>query len=188
MPQQYPGQNTEFYIVINGVQTGPLTGLAQVASYNPTPDTPVWYEGLDDWTPAIMASLTRQLFDPASDYYRAQANPQPEPQIQPAPQQATQPAPQPATAHPYAAPAAAPAFAGVHKPKSYLGWSIAVTILFNFIAGIVAIVYSCKVNSRWNRGDAQGAVRASERVQWWIAISIVVGLVTSVAGLFVSPF
>ncbi len=73
------------------------------------------------------------------------------------------------------------------KPKSYLVWAIVVTILFNAIAGIVAIVYSFKVNSRWNRGDSDGSARASEVTQWWIAISIVVGLVTLVTGLFVNP-
>ena len=74
--EKYPGHDTEFYLVLNGVVTGPLTGLEEVYRYNITPDTPVWYDGLDDWNPAVMAPLTRQIFTPGSEFHRAMAQPQ----------------------------------------------------------------------------------------------------------------
>lgn len=53
------------YIHRNGQQQGPYT-LPQLKMMTLTPDTPVWYEGLADWTPASQAALTASLFNAGS--------------------------------------------------------------------------------------------------------------------------
>lgn len=64
------------------------------------------------------------------------------------------------------------------QPKSYLAWAIVMTIVFNFIAGVVAIIYASSVTSRWQCHDIAGAEKASERAQAWIIVSFVVGVLT----------
>lgn len=64
-------------------------------------------------------------------------------------------------------------------PGTYLIWSILVTILFCFIPGIIAIVFSTSVSSRYYAGDYEGAEKASRNAQIWIIVSIVIGCVTN---------
>lgn len=65
------------------------------------------------------------------------------------------------------------------RPKSYLWAAILVTLLCCTPLGIVAIVYSASVNSRYSVGDIQGAERASRTAQNWIVASFVVGVLWS---------
>ena len=39
-----------WYIIFNGQQIGPMT-KENIRAYNPTPDTPVWREGMASWQP-----------------------------------------------------------------------------------------------------------------------------------------
>lgn len=197
-PNRYPGMDTEFYIVLNGVVTGPLTGLVEVSKYNPVPDTPVWYDGLDDWKPAIMAPLTRQLFEPGSPYHRAMSQPvydeEPTPPALEVPEERRPDitpetrADESGTGHtePAAVYVAAPApvEAAPPCPKSYLAWAIVVTIVLNLICGVVAIIYAAKVRGKYNAGNYEGARRCSESAQWWIAGGIALGLIMTVFRIF----
>lgn len=63
------------------------------------------------------------------------------------------------------------------RPANYLVWSIICIVAFNTILGIIALISSLSVNRRYKRGDYDRAVRASERTQWWIICSIVLGLI-----------
>ena len=132
----------QYYIIRNDQQAGPYT-LEELAAMEITPDTVVWTEGMTDWAPAREVSelnslFTRSVQTPPS--YGAPAAPQyhREPQYSRPPQYNT-PAEQPP------------------MPPTYLAWSIAVTILCCLIGGIVAIVYSSQVSSRYIAGDYQGA-------------------------------
>ncbi len=76
-------------------------------------------------------------------------------------------------------------------PKTYLVWSVITTILCCFIPGIVAIINSTKVSSKYFQGDIEGARRASRNAEIWIIISFVLGVITntlyiplSIAGFF----
>ncbi len=76
-------------------------------------------------------------------------------------------------------------------PPTYLVWSVVMTILCCFIPGIVAIINSSQVSSKFYQGDIEGAQRASRRAEIWIIISFVLGVITntlylplSIAGLF----
>lgn len=177
---QYPGSDTEFFIVKNGATSGPFKGLEELERQGVTPDMPVWYEGLPDWTPAMVAPLTRQLFVSDSPFMSARAESTAATPLN-APAN-TEPAP----AHPYDTVAAVTP--DVAKPQTFLVLSIVVTLIFNFIAGIVAIIFSCMVTSKWKNGDYQGAVRSSFRAQWWIAISITAGLIMMVANLLTGSY
>lgn len=64
-------------------------------------------------------------------------------------------------------------------PPTYLVWSVIMTILCCTIPGIVAIIYSAKVSSKFYEGDFDGAHRASERAEIWIIISFVLGVLSN---------
>ena len=76
-------------------------------------------------------------------------------------------------------------------PPTYLVWSVVMTILCCTVPGIVAIIYSASVSSKFYQGDIEGARRASHNAEIWIIVSFVLGVITntlyiplSIAGLF----
>ena len=64
-------------------------------------------------------------------------------------------------------------------PRNYLLWSVLTTILCCFAAGIVALVFSTQVTSRYYRGDYAGAEQASRNAQIWIIASIVLSVISN---------
>ena len=62
-------------------------------------------------------------------------------------------------------------------PDTYLVWSVIITILCCLIPGIVAIVYSASVSSKYYAGDIEGAKRASRNAQIWCIVSILAGII-----------
>lgn len=76
-------------------------------------------------------------------------------------------------------------------PPTYLVWSVIMTILCCTIPGIVAIINSARVSSKFYQGDIEGARRASRNAEIWIIVSFVLGVITNtlyipltLAGLF----
>lgn len=61
-------------------------------------------------------------------------------------------------------------------PSSYLVWAVLMTVLCCLPAGVVAIIYSSRVSSRYYANDYEGARRASEMAQIWIIVSFVIGV------------
>jgi len=215
----YPGRDTEYFIMLGGMQNGPIHGLVELFKYNISPDTPVWYEGLPDWKPAILCPLTRQLFEPRSEFFRVHpealvimqgrmtgADPSDMPDLVPdEPADATAPTPVPekipgvsetpasgfrttgSNAPRITYVAATPDSAPVKRPSTYLAWSIVMTLLCCLPAGIVAIIFSCRVSSKWAAGDVEAAKQASERAQLWIILSFILGLISSFAMMIWSP-
>lgn len=70
-------------------------------------------------------------------------------------------------------------------PSTYLVWAVIATVVCCLPAGIVAIIFSSRVSSCYFSGDIEGARKNSERAQWWIIISIVLGVV---GGALYLPF
>lgn len=62
-------------------------------------------------------------------------------------------------------------------PKTYLLWSVIITLLCCIIPGVIAIIYSASVSSKYYRGDIEGAKRASRNAQIWCIVSIVAGII-----------
>ena len=65
-------------------------------------------------------------------------------------------------------------------PPNYLVWAI-ITVLLCTIPGIVAIVFSTQVNSKWAMGDAAGAYDASKKAKTWALVGTILGAVALVA-------
>lgn len=62
------------------------------------------------------------------------------------------------------------------KPDNHLVWSILSTFLCCLVGGIVAWVYSSKVDSSWNYGRYNEAVEYSNKAKSWNLISLITGI------------
>lgn len=66
---------------------------------------------------------------------------------------------------------------GEPMPDTYLIWSVLITIICCLIPGIVAIIYSSQVSSKYYQGDLEGAKRASRNAQIWCIVAVICGVV-----------
>lgn len=64
-------------------------------------------------------------------------------------------------------------------PSTYLIWSVLVTVFCCFVPGIIAIIFSSMVSSKYYGGDVEGARRASRNAEIWIIVSVVLGVVAA---------
>lgn len=64
-------------------------------------------------------------------------------------------------------------------PPTWMLWSIIMTVCCCFIPGIVAIVFSSQVSTRYAAGDLEGARRASRMAEGWIIASFVLGVLSA---------
>ncbi len=58
-------------------------------------------------------------------------------------------------------------------PPTYLAWAIISTILCCPAFGIVSIIYAASVESKYNRGDYEGAQKASQNAMMWLIVAVV---------------
>jgi hypothetical protein len=64
-------------------------------------------------------------------------------------------------------------------PPNYLVWAILTTVLCCLPLGVVSIVFSTQVNSKWAAGDVQGALDSSRKAKLfaiWSAIATAIGV------------
>lgn len=74
-------------------------------------------------------------------------------------------------------------------PDTYLAWAIVLTLVCCLPAGIVALVKSSTVESRYSHGDYEGAVRASNSARTWCIVAFVLGLICAPVSIFTGlPF
>lgn len=64
-------------------------------------------------------------------------------------------------------------------PPTYLLWSVLALVLCCMIPGIVAVIFSAQVSSRYYRGDIEGSRRASRMAEIWIIVSFVLGVLSA---------
>jgi ABC-type Fe3+ transport system permease subunit len=84
----------------------------------------------------------------------------------------------------YAAPPPPMGGAGASgPPDNKLVWSILVTLFCCLPFGIVAIIKSAEVNSKWSSGDVAGANQAAADAGKWIKWSVIVGILSAVIGI-----
>ncbi len=69
---------------------------------------------------------------------------------------------------------------GGGRPDNKLVWSILVTLFCCLPFGIVAIVKSAEVNSKWNAGDVAGAQQSAADAGKWIKWSVIAGVLVAV--------
>ena len=140
----------QYYIIQNDQPAGPYT-IEELAAMEITPDTMVWAEDIVDWIPAYQVSELNSLF--------ASTTAQTPPPYQEPSGRATE-APRYDTTSLEGWPSVRPPM-----PPTYLGWSILVTIFLSRIIGIIAIVYSIQVSSRYYAGNYEGAAYASRQAR-----------------------
>lgn len=66
------------------------------------------------------------------------------------------------------------------KPPNYLALAIISTILCCLPLGIVSIVFSTQVNSKYAAGDYEGAEKASKNAKLFWILAAVIGLVVGI--------
>lgn len=191
----------QVYVIFNGQQYGPYQ-MDELRRMPVTPQTPVWYEGLPDWTEAGMAPATRLLFEapqpapsqalcddrlPDPPYPDGTCDPLPEP---PYPAENSGPLPEP----PYPMDGAGePTQCGPENcqprrdPGSYMAISILLTIFCCLPFGIVACIKSAGVSDCLAKGDYDGAWRNSRSALTWIWVSLICGVLCYV-GLLIFGF
>ncbi|MCP2263526.1 CD225/dispanin family protein [Promicromonospora thailandica] len=71
-----------------------------------------------------------------------------------------------------------------YPPRTYLLFSVLVTIFFFFPTGIVALVNALRVNGLWKSGQHDKARKASRRARNWGLLTLAIGLVAMLAVVF----
>lgn len=147
-----------FYLDSNNQRQGPVDA-DKLPDYGVKPSTLVWKTGMDDWAEAAK-------IPELADYFikRAESVPPPPPQQ---PQR-----PQPSYQQPY--------FPTEKKPDNLLIWSILSTVLCCLPLGIVAIIYSNKVDNMWNAKNYEGAREAAKNARLFCFLSLGLGILTGI--------
>lgn len=173
----------KYWIIIDSVQMGPLSLEEVAAQSGLNPSTPVWHEGLSDWTTAAAVPEIAALL-PSSYENVSSANTQPNPDPQnPYGNFNRNPYGQNPYGNQYGQPYGAYNPNGFNQngvppmPDNYLIWAILATICCCIPSGIVAIIYAAKVSPAYYRGDYMAAMDASSKAQLWVIISFVAGLI-----------
>ncbi len=174
-----------FYIDTDGQQQGPVSPLSFTA-LGITTNTFVWCNGMADWKRAGELPELQMYLDKSNEvsekpsspigggvpprFNREDEKPNPYAHHEETTQQQTGYAGQP--------------YGGQVCPNTHLAASIICTVVWGLIcfslpgliAGIVAIVKSCNVETRFHDGDYAGAVRQSKSAYNWIIGSIIAGI------------
>ncbi len=160
----------KIWIHLNGLQQGPYD-LSQLSQLPINGQTPVWYEGLTQWTAAAVAPATASLFaasqQPTQTADDAQTSSSQQPPVPP----------QPSSMPPY--PGVQQVFMMTPPPKrpaTYLWLAILLTVLCCSPVALVAIITGCISSSQFNSGNYNAAQTMSEVTQWLLIIAIVVSI------------
>lgn len=184
----------KYWIIIDGVQKGPLTIDEVAAERSLNLSTPVWHEGLTDWTtvgalPELAALLTENYPGQQQQPYSGQ-----QPYGQQSYGQQSYGQQQPYGQQPYGGNRYNQAYQQPYgqqfnqptdpnavppMPDTYLVWAILSTICCCIPFGAIAIIYSSKVSPAYYRGDYDAALDASSKAQLWVIISFVAGLISA---------
>jgi len=65
-------------------------------------------------------------------------------------------------------------------PPTYLVWAILMAVFCCTIPGIIAIIFSAQVSSRYAVGNIEGARRSSRNAEIWIIVSFVLGIISAI--------
>lgn len=197
----------KIWVHLNGQQQGPYE-FDDLKNLPITPQTPVWYDGLMQWTVAGVAPATAVLF---------QQQPQPNQPQQPQP---NQPQPQPNPANPANQPNSAnsanqpqqpnqpnpaqwqqfqqfqqwqqwqagqPQWQSAPKrPATFIVWNALVLIFFCSLFGLIGLICGIISSSRYDAGDYQGAKSMSTAAAWFLVIGIALCFITIPLGILLA--
>ena len=169
----------EYYININGQQLGPFPANKLVAN-GATADTMVWTPGMPSWELAKNVPELVPLFPaPAPPAYQPSPYQQPayqQPQYQQPQSQQYYQQPQQYQQRPqYAAQGRPQGTQQRRMPDTNLVWGIICLILCCMPIGIFSIIKSNEVTTKYNRGDYQGALKASKDAKNWAIYGMIAG-------------
>lgn len=177
----------KFWIYQDGAQKGPFTVL-ELFEMNVSPQTPVWFEGLDKWRPASEIDSLKPLLEGDRGFYENQESEVPadeapvsvlveetveaavvEPEVKAEPEK---------PASKYAPGRRAPRRADLPDepcPPTYLGWSIFLTVCCCSPISLASLAASIFVSTYYNSGRLDKSRRASNIAAWLIMIAIALG-------------
>lgn len=152
-----------FFLDAYGKQQGPVE-TEKLQECGVGPDTLIWTKGMPKWQPAKEVVPSHLLIKEAIEEIDVPPSPSPSPRPQ----------------------GGQSGHSGNTPPDNYLVWSILVTVMCcSFLpGGIVAIVYSSKVNSYWEKGNYAEAQKCADRAKMWCYITAGVGFIGAIANLF----
>lgn len=173
----------KYWIIINNVQIGPKSLEELKEQPGLSLSTPIWHEGLADWTTVAMIPEIACWFNTPIDPYASAQSQQPGYQQQSYQQQGYQQSYQQPYGQQYGAynqpygqqPGQQPGQPPM--PRNYLIWAIIVTICCCIVTGIVAIIYASKVSPAYYSGNYMAAQDASNKAEMWVIVSFVLGLI-----------
>ena len=164
------------WIHVNGVQQGPYT-LEQLEAMRLPAATPVLFEGLAQWVPECQAPALASLYGGAPAAHPGHVAPgEEEVAVETVETVSAGSREQQAAYSAYGAQQQAAADAP-RRPATFLVWSIVLTLCCCTPFSIAAIVCGAITNTRYNRGDYEGARRMSHATEWLVIISITLGIV-----------
>ena len=167
--------NQYYYIDPQGVQKGPVP-MSELPACGVNPQSMVWCQGMTNWMRAADVAELQSIFCAAPSGDNNATRPIGSNGFGRPGQtygQQGQPYGQQGYGRGYNNGAPGP------KPDNYLVWSILVTVVCCLAGGIVAIIYSSKVNSLWDQGRYNEAIEASSTAKTWCIVSAVVGVFTN---------
>lgn len=147
---------TKYFYIDNEAQKGPYT-FVELKSLNIKQNTPIWHEGIENWTTASELEELKGLFVVSNENADIPVY---------LPQETRKPQEN-----------------NTIPPKTWLVESILVTLFCCLPFGVAGIVFSSKVESLFYAGDIEGAERASREAGKWIKIGFWVGVIA--LGLYI---
>lgn len=152
----------KYFYMEGGQKLGPFT-LDELKKRNLKRETLVWCHPMPDWKPAGELPELEEMFSMIPPDFKSGAGSQ---------------------GH--------STFAGSKPamPKSWLVESILVTLFCCLPFGIVGVVYASRVDSKYGKGDYDGATQASREAGRWTQIGFFLGIAAWVLGLpfVIMPF
>ncbi|XP_078689796.1 proline-rich transmembrane protein 1-like [Branchiostoma floridae x Branchiostoma belcheri] len=73
------------------------------------------------------------------------------------------------------------------KPADHFGFALFTCMCCFWPTGIVALIFSCQVDSKWNSGDREGAKSASSNANLFSKISLGIGIAALIIVLIIIP-
>jgi|GEM_PF-2812309 len=177
------------YFVLDGEENKGPFSFDEVLAQEITPETYLWYYGLDGWKYA-------NELDEFRDYFASITPPPPIPKpVEPTtvPKTVIEGVEKPFESAMGEAENTTIAIDYTNQqaqapygpfPENYLAYSIIVTLIMCLPIGVVAIYYSTQVHPLYFKGDVVGALKASQSAKQWCTIGFIIAAIFWVCLVF----
>ena len=171
----------EYWVSINNNQVGPMS-LEEVVALNPSADMLVWHPGMPDWDKAVNLPELAHLFESQPENVEESQEDNVDTQEENIVADKEETIEQPIETFTPEIKEENQAIQSVVEPKepcppTYLVWTILVTVLCCVPLGVISLIYSSQVKSKYEAGDIEGAKKASTKTELWLILAFVLGLI-----------